>query len=51
MAGPFVNFFIEDLNNKRWVVIEGFTFAPARKKRELMFELETILNTIEFVKN
>jgi len=51
MAGPFVNFFIEDLNNKRWVVIEGFTFAPSSKKRELMFELETILNTIEFVKN
>jgi len=48
MAGPFINFFIEDLNNNRWVVIEGFTFAPSTKKRDYMFELETILNTIEF---
>ena len=48
MAGPFINFFIEDFNNNRWIVIEGFTFAPSTKKRDYMFELETILNTIEF---
>ncbi len=48
MAGPFINFFIEDINNKRWIVIEGFTFAPSTKKRDYMFELETILNTIKF---
>jgi len=47
MAGPFINFFIEDINNKRWIVIEGFTFAPSTKKRDYMFELETILNTIK----
>ena len=48
MAGPFINFFIEDNNNKRWIIIEGFTFAPSTKKRDYMFELETILNTIKF---
>jgi len=48
MAGPFINFFIEDINNKRWIVIEGFAFAPSTKKRDYMFELETILNTIKF---
>ena len=48
MAGPFINYFIEDINNNRWIVIEGFTFAPSTKKRDYMFELETILNTIKF---
>ena len=48
MAGPFINYFIEDINNNRWIVIEGFTFAPSTKKRDYMFELETILNTVKF---
>ena len=48
MAGPFINYFIEDTNNNRWIVIEGFTFAPSSKKRDYMFELETILKTIKF---
>ena len=47
MAGPFVNYFVEDIINNRWIVIEGFTFAPSTKKRDYMFELETILNTIK----
>jgi len=48
MAGPFINYFIEDFNNNRWIVVEGFTFAPSTKKRDYMFELETILSTIKF---
>jgi len=47
MAGPFVKYFVEDIINNRWIVIEGFTFAPSTKKRDYMFELETILNTIK----
>ena len=50
MAGPFLNFIIDDPENDRKVVIEGFTFAPATAKRDYMFELEAILKTIKFNK-
>jgi hypothetical protein len=49
MAGPFVNFVIEDAQNNRWIVLEGFTYAPSVAKRDYMFELEAILRTIAFV--
>ena len=50
MAGPFLNFRIKDTINKRWMVAEGFTFAPSKSKRDYMFELETILKSITFNK-
>lgn len=46
MAGPYVNYFIEDKNNNRWVVVEGFVFAPSIDKRDYMFELEAIIKSI-----
>ncbi|GAA4109625.1 DUF4837 family protein [Aquimarina addita] len=48
MAGPFVNYVIEDTTNNRLLVIEGFILAPSVRKRNNMFELESIINTIEF---
>tara|TARA_X000000950_G_scaffold287197_1_gene398556 strand:+ start:8564 stop:9529 length:966 start_codon:yes stop_codon:yes gene_type:complete len=48
MAGPFVNYMIKDTLKKRWMVIEGFTFAPSASKRDYMFELNTILSSIKF---
>ena len=45
MAGPFVNYMIEDNTNNRWLVIEGFVFAPSVNKRDYMFELETIIKS------
>ena len=45
MAGPFVNYMIEDKANNRWLVIEGFAFAPSVNKRDYMFELETIIKS------
>ena len=45
MAGPFVNYIIEDEVNDRQVVIEGFVFAPQKSKRDLLFELEAILRS------
>ena len=48
MAGPFLNFRIKDTVNDRWIVAEGFTFAPSKSKRDYMFELETILKSITF---
>lgn len=47
MAGPFINYVIEDKPNERLIVIEGFAFAPSVEKREYMFELEAIIKSIE----
>ncbi|MCM5662318.1 DUF4837 family protein [Galbibacter mesophilus] len=48
MAGPFINYIVEDKPNDRLLVVEGFTFAPSTNKRDYMFELEAVLKTLEF---
>ncbi len=48
MAGPFVTYIINDNENDRKLVLEGFTFAPSAEKRDYMFELEAILRTVQF---
>lgn len=48
MAGPFINYMIEDTPNNRYLVLEGFAFAPSVGKREYMFELEAIIKSIKF---
>jgi len=47
MSGPFINYTIDDKEHKRWVVIEGFVFAPSVEKRDYMFELEAIIKSIK----
>ena len=47
MAGPFVNYKIKDEKNSRWIIIEGFAFAPTISKRDYMFELNTILTSFK----
>jgi len=47
MSGPFVNYMFEDHANQRYVVIEGFAFAPSVSKRNYMFELEAIVRSIK----
>lgn len=47
MAGPFINYIIEDKINNRLIVAEGFTFAPSVEKRDHMFELEAIIRSIK----
>lgn len=47
MAGPYLNYIIEDKKNNRLLVIEGFTFAPSTNKRDFMFELEAILKSLK----
>ena len=46
MSGPFVNYAIKDKANNRILVLEGFCYAPSKEKRDLMFELESIIKTI-----
>jgi|SRR5690625_823427 len=45
MAGPFINYAVKDEKNNRWVILEGWTYAPAVRKRNIQFELESILLT------
>jgi len=47
MAGPFVNYVINDDKNNRQLVIEGFTYAPQINKRDFMFELEAIAKSLQ----
>lgn len=49
MAGPFVNFTIDDKENNRYLVLEGFVFKPSANKRDNIFELEAILRSVKFV--
>lgn len=47
MAGPFLNYAVLDKENDRYLVIEGFAFAPSAMKRDHMQELEAILKSAE----
>jgi len=46
MSGPFVNYCFLDKKNNRFIVAEGFVYAPAGAKRDYMFELEAIIRSI-----
>ncbi len=50
MAGPFINFVINDKQNNRQLVLEGFTYAPQIAKRNYMFELEAIIRSLHINK-
>ncbi len=45
MGGPFVSYSFVDEAQGMLYYIEGFSYAPGRVQREIMRELETILNT------
>jgi len=47
MAGPFINYIIDDKKNNRQLVLEGFTFNPQTAKRDFMFELETMIRSVK----
>jgi hypothetical protein len=48
MGGPFVSYTFKDEDTGRLLVIEGFSFTPSAKKRDFVFELESILKTVSF---
>jgi hypothetical protein len=50
MSGPFINYSIIDRTNKRILVLEGFCYDPSKEKRDLMFELEAIIKSVEFLR-
>lgn len=45
IAGPFVNYAVRDEAGNRYLILEGFTYAPSVEKRDLQFELESILKS------
>ncbi len=45
MAGPFTNYAILDEKRGEYLILEGFTYAPEVEKRDLQFELESILKS------
>jgi hypothetical protein len=47
MSGPFINYAIEDKVNNRYVIIEGYVFAPSVQKRDFIFELEAIIRSVK----
>lgn len=50
MSGPFINYHIIDRARKRILVIEGFCYDPSEAKRDIMFELEAMIKSVEFLK-
>ncbi len=50
MSGPFINYTIVDTLNNRLVVLEGFCYSPFKEKRDVMHELEAIMQSVHFNK-
>ena len=49
MGGPFVNMTVLDTKNNRIITIDGFLYAPADNKRDLLRQLEAILLSVEII--
>ncbi|MCK0123172.1 DUF4837 family protein [Gelidibacter sp. F2691] len=49
MSGPFINYAIEDKANDRYLVIEGYVFAPSVEKRNNIFEMEAIIKSVKIL--
>jgi len=46
MAGPFITYAIEDKINNRYLVADGYVYAPSLEKRDYVFELEAMIKSI-----
>ncbi|MCF8360113.1 MAG: DUF4837 family protein [Prolixibacteraceae bacterium] len=49
MGGPFISLSILDLLNNRIVTLDGFVYAPGKDKRNLLWQIEAMINSVEFV--
>ena len=47
MGGPFLSYTFVDEGTGMLYYIEGFTYSPSKKQREIMRELEVILHTFK----
>lgn len=46
MAGPFVQYLIDDKATNRYLILEGFVFAPSVAKRDYIFETEAVIQSM-----
>jgi hypothetical protein len=47
MFGPFLNYMILDPYKNRILFLEGFSYSPSRDKRDLMHELESVIQGVK----
>ena len=47
LAGPFVSYLMNDTANKELVFVDGFVYAPGRRKRDLMAEVVQVIRTAD----
>ncbi|WP_116106761.1 DUF4837 family protein [Lewinella sp. IMCC34191] len=45
LAGPFVSYLLNDTVDNELVLVDGFVYAPGRKKRDLMEEVVQVIRT------
>lgn len=48
MGGPFLSVLIHNPNKKKLLFVDAFVYAPGKKKRDLMVQLEYILSTLRY---
>lgn len=48
MAGPFVSYLMHDPEKKELLFVDGFVFAPGKRKRDMMEELTHVLRTTNY---
>lgn len=46
MNGPFINYAIIDRKRRRCLIIEGFCYAPSTQKRDMVHEMEAIIQSL-----
>ena len=48
MGGPFLSYLLHNPETNQLLFLDGFVYAPGKKKRNYMLFLEQILKTISF---
>jgi len=47
LGGPFLNYCVADSSKNRTVVVDAFVMAPSSKKRQIMRQMEVLMNNIK----
>lgn len=51
MSGPFLTFAVKDEYYDRYLILQAFVNNPYKTKRDLLFETEAIIKTLNFFEN
>ncbi len=49
LGGPFITYLVEDQKNSRFIVLDGFVYAPRSKKRLLMRRIEMLFRKTDLL--